>query len=832
MSQKRLILVCNSHIDPVWLWEWPEGLAETLATFRTAARFCEEVEEFVFCHNESVLYEWVENYEPELFRRIQELVKQGRWHIMGGWYLQPDCNLPSGESFVRQALSGKRYFLKKFGVEPHTAVNFDPFGHSRGLVQILKKAGYSSYLFCRPDPASFPLPEDDFVWIGYDGSEILAHRASLHYNSQRGRAARKVKEWLELYPDKPVGMLLWGIGNHGGGPSQEDLQELRQLMQEESDRKIVHGTPEEYFEALPQRENPLPRFDHDLNPWAVGCYTSMARIKNQHRRLENLFFSTEKMLTQTAVLDLFPFPHQELHTALRDLLFSEFHDILPGSAIPEVEANTLQRLAHGHEILERLKIGAFFALLSGQPPAQKGEFPVCVYNPHPFSIRETVLCEFQPPEPNFKTDVFWQPEVQDENGEVLPSQLEKENCNIATDQRKRVAFRAELPAGQMRRFPVFIKEVEPQSSRVKDVRAPLDLRNESVRVVFNPETGWIDLYQVLGKNYLQPGALRLLVIQDYPDPWGMKVNAFRDVLGDFQLLTPEESAEYAGSDQAKLAPVRLIEDGPIRSVVEALFGFNHSFASVHYLLPKDGNELEVRIRVLWNEKDRMLKLSVPTPFVDGKCFGQVAYGVETFDRPAEELVAQKWIALVSADGQQALTLINDRTYGFDVSEGELRPSLLRSAAYAAHPVADDIPILEQDRFIPRMDQGEFVYHFWIQGGPASERLARIDREAAVKNEPPTALCCFPTGQGEKPQPLVLLEDDTISLTAAKMAESGYRIILRLFNPTDDACLARIRLPLIDRTLEIEFGPFEIKTLSVDPNSRDVVEADLLERTLK
>ena len=164
MTERRLYLVCNSHIDPVWLWMWQEGLAETLTTFRRAAHFCEEFEEFMFCHNEALLYQWVELYEPDLFCRIQDLVRQGRWHIMGGWYVQPDCNLPCGESFVRQALVGKRYFLEKFGVEPHTAVNFDSFGHTRGLVEILVKAGYDSYLFCRPDPQDFSLPADSFIW--------------------------------------------------------------------------------------------------------------------------------------------------------------------------------------------------------------------------------------------------------------------------------------------------------------------------------------------------------------------------------------------------------------------------------------------------------------------------------------------------------------------------------------------------------------------------------------------------------------------------------------------------------------------------------------------
>jgi alpha-mannosidase len=151
MSEKTLILICNAHLDPVWLWEWEEGMAEALSTFRTAAKFCREQEGFVFCHNEALLYQYVEEYEPELFEEIRELVAEGSWKIIGGWYLQPDCNMPSGEALIRQIVVGRNYFMDRFGVAPETAVNFDPFGHTRGMVQILKKSGHSYYLFCRPD---------------------------------------------------------------------------------------------------------------------------------------------------------------------------------------------------------------------------------------------------------------------------------------------------------------------------------------------------------------------------------------------------------------------------------------------------------------------------------------------------------------------------------------------------------------------------------------------------------------------------------------------------------------------------------------------------------
>ncbi|MDP8240527.1 MAG: glycoside hydrolase family 38 C-terminal domain-containing protein [Candidatus Hatepunaea meridiana] len=854
MDKKTLFLICNAHLDPVWLWQWEEGVAETLSTFRTAARFCEEFDGFVFCHNEALLYQWVETYEPELFEKIRKLVKegkysnasdyavnrggltagnavlQGKWHIMGGWFLQPDCNMPSGESFVRQILIGKRYFIEKFGVEPTTAVNFDPFGHSRGLVQILKKSGYLSYLFCRPDEKWLHLPDDDFVWVGYDGSEILAHRAPDHYHSEAGKACKRIEKWLDKNSDRETGLLLWGIGNHGGGPSREDLEQIENLKANEKTWIIKHGTPEDYFKWLESKKEALPHFAGDLNPWAVGCYTSMIKVKQKHRLLENRYYSTEKMVTNAALQGLIAYPREELSQSLKDLLFCEFHDILPGSSIPEVESYTLQRLDHGLEIISRLRTKAFFSLLSGHTPALEGEFPIFVYNPHPYDIEETIVCEFQPLEPNFNPDMFLLPDINDCNGNSIPLQLEKESSNILVDQRKRVVFNANLKAASMNRFSCYLKEVEKsteQKVRVKTDR--FRFKSDTCEVVINKETGLMDVYRANGIDYLNTQAFKFLVIKNSPDAWGMKVRSFRDVIGAFTLMTEKEAAEFAGIDRPELKPAHIIEDGPIRTVVEALFKYNHSSLCLRYKIPKRGNEMEIEVRVYWMEKDKMLKLSVPTCFQKGKCRGQVAYGVEEFDRYGEELVAQKWISVVSSDQKKALTVINNGTYGFDFENGELRLSLLRSPAYSGHPAGGDMTIVHQDRFEPRIDQGESSFTFRINAGSADDRLSRIDREALVKNEFPMALCCYPSGTGKEAYQGVTLSDNVVQLTTLKMAEEGDKLIIRLFEPTGKMCKTRVTIPYLDMNFDVVLKGFEIKTLAVDVQSKTFIEVDLLER---
>ncbi|MFB0566062.1 MAG: glycoside hydrolase family 38 C-terminal domain-containing protein [Candidatus Aminicenantaceae bacterium] len=832
MPFKTLFLVCNAHLDPVWLWEWEEGAAEAIYTFRTAVELCEEYREFVFNHNEALLYQWVESYEPELFRKIKQLVRKKKWHIMGGWYLQPDCNMPSGESFVRHILLGKKYFLKKFGIEPKTAVNLDSFGHTRGLVQVLKKSGYTSYLFCRPDIYWLQLPGDDFIWVGYDGSEILAHRARAHYNSQKGQARARVEQWLEENQEKESSILLWGIGNHGGGPSRVDLKQLRKLMAEKDNWQIRHATPEEYFKTLNKKADELPRHSQDLNPWAVGCYTTMALIKQKHRRLENFYFLTEKMATHAALLGLMNYPYRELHEALEDLMFCEFHDILPGSAIPEVEDYSIQKMDHGFEILSRLRAKAFFALVQNQPRAKKGEFPVFVYNPHPYPVKETVVCEFQPYEPNYDRGIIRVPQVVDSRGKVIHSQMEKESSNISLDWRKRVVFKAELKPSQMNRFYCRLGQKKLKSQNIKKPGRFMVFHSEAKELVVNTETGLVESFRVRGFNFLRPRSFQALVIKDYPDPWGMAVRSFRDIKGKFTLMSEDESAQFAGVPSSILKPVRVVEDGPVRTVIEALFKYGNSSLCQKYIFPKRGSEFEVELRVFWNEKDCMLKLSIPTFFKNGTCKGQVAYGVEEFIRTSEELVAQKWIGVVSSDKRHALTVINNGTYGFDFGDGELRISLLRSAAYSADPGGEGDTVVPPDRFEPRIDQGERLFKFWIKAGSAAKRFSRVDREAIAKNEAPIVISCFPSSKGRKSFPALIVSDTVVQAITFKMAEEKRWLIIRLFEPTGRKRKTSITIPFLNLSFDVSLAGFEIKTMAADLATKEVFEVDLMERLLR
>jgi alpha-mannosidase len=490
----------------------------------------------------------------------------------------------------------------------------------------------------------------------------------------------------------------------------------------------------------------------------------------------------------------------------------------------------LRILDHGLENLARVKARAFFALSQGQPPAAQDQIPILVYNPHPFPVRGVVECEFQLPDYN-SADTFTDVTAY-EGGEALPTQVEKEASNLNLDWRKRIAFMAELAPSQMNRFDCQLTRLTRRPPvQLSAETATIQFTTEQLEVAINTQTGLMDAYRNRsGRNapwvdYLDTNAFCPLVLWDNSDPWGMRVRRFREVLGAFHLLSPEAGQRFSGVLNPALASVRVIEDGPVRSVVEAVLGYNDSRLVLRYKLPKQGTEIEVEVRVHWNEKDRLLKLSLPTPDKASIYMGQVAYGSDRLPDNGDESVAQKWVAVISRARDTALTIINDGVYGSDFCYGEARLSLLRSPAYAGHPI-DNRPILPQDRYSPRHDQGERLYHFWINGGPLEARLAAVDREALAHNERPMAVSFFPAGGARRPEAFFTLADEVVQLTALKRAEDSDDLIVRLYNPTGQERTTTASFQTTARRLT--FGPFEIRTFRLHRPQDEWVEVDLVE----
>jgi len=826
MTKNEIYLVCNAHLDPVWLWEWEEGAAEALSTFRSAADLCEEHPAFVFNHNEAVLYRWIEEYEPELFERIRRLVKAGRWRIMGGWYLQPDCNMPSGESFVRQILAGRVYFWENFRTWPTTAMNFDSFGHTRGLVQILARSGYDSYMFCRPDDKWLKLPSENFEWVGFDGSTVRGLRTLTHYVTPLGEAGEHLTDFIEKFGDRDPTLFLWGVGNHGGGPSRKDIADLDQLR-ERSDHRIHHAAPEDYFRALKRKRAKTPRIDTSIRPWAVGCYTSMSRVKRTHRQLENELFKTEKMAVRAWAAGRMNYPQKALAEATRDLLFCEFHDILPGSCVEPSEAAAIRQMQHGLEVLSRIQARSFFALAHGQPRAEPGEIILFACNPHPYPVDAIMECEFNLPDFN-RSGTISIPTLR-LGRRKIPCQVEKELSSLPIDWRKRVVFRARLAPSSMLRLECSVEKVPPGKLKLPVFkRSGHRFRTDDLSVRINGRTGLIDSYQVDGVEHLKAGSLIPEVLEDSIDPWEMSRSRLGKVLGRFRLADRKTAARLAGLEHlGELDPIRIIEDGAVRQVVEAILTFGSSSIIVQYKLPKEGREIEVDYRVFWAEKTRALKIAIKTPDSASQCEGQTAYGREILPANGDEAVAQRWVAVDSQEKGRALTCINDGTYGCDFRNGVLRINLLRSAAYSAHPEPGKKP-LRDDRFAARLDQGEHRFRFWIQGGPRGDRLKKIDREAQIRNEAPVVRSFQPDGLGKPLESGLVVDDPTVVVAAVKRAEKRKAVIIRLFESTGRKRKVRISEAAWGLREKISLNAFEIRTLLWDPKRRKLKETDMME----
>jgi alpha-mannosidase len=834
---RQVHLICNAHLDPVWLWEWEEGAAEALSTFRTAAELCEVNGGFIFCHNEVILYEWIEAYEPALFERIRRLADQGRWHIMGGWFLQPDCNMPSGESFLRQIQIGRRYFGEKFGQRPTTAINFDSFGHTRGLVQIMAQCGFDSYLVCRPQAAYFEgIPCNQFVWRGFEGSEVLVSRAPEFYNSPLGRAREKVENHIARLEGRSaeshhaVGAgtgqegprsarsamhVLWGVGNHGGGPSRKDVADLNELIAAANGR-IRHSTPEAFFAALRESGEELPVADIDINRWAIGCYTSQMRIKQLHRRLENALFSTEK-LAANACLSGFKWPAESFRRAERDLCTAQFHDILPGSSVQPVEEYGIRILMHGLEEVARVRAAARFHLARGLPRARDGEIPIIVANPHPFEVETEVACEFNLPDQNWDESIWTAVEVY-QGRRRLESQTEQELSSLNLDWRKRVVCRARLAPSGLTQLTCRLKPKKTRRDALPDPGSGglIRLGQPGNGATVNIRTGLLEALVSKGKPVLSRRALEPVLMRDSPDPWEVYATSFTRRAGAFKRMTAAQAAEMAGVEETALPPVRMIEHGAVRSVVESMHACQASRLVMHLAAPRDGSHLDLGIRVLWNATDRMLKLRIPWhPSLGApRVLGQTAFGTHQSEADGRECVAQKWIALEFPESNMALTVINDGTYGFHVDRRALYLSLLRSPVYAAHPLPGRVT-LPQDRYLPRCDQGAHLFRFRLQAGPTRERLDKVSREADVFNEAPDTVSFFPSGNRTTIPGGLRVTGNIVQLSAFRKLEAEDACAARLFNPTPRPASCEVILEPLGIRERIRLPGMSFRTYRLD-----------------
>ncbi|WP_287127568.1 glycoside hydrolase family 38 C-terminal domain-containing protein [Candidatus Cyanaurora vandensis] len=616
----RVNLLGHSHIDLAWLWPHAETLDVSERTFQSVLALQEDYPELRFVQSTAYLYEWLETHRPELFAQIQARITSGQWEVVGGMWVEPDLNLPDGESLIRQVVYGKQYF-RKLGVEVEVGWNPDSFGYTAQLPQIYQKSGIRYFLTQKllwNDTTQFP--HQRFWWQGPDGSRVLTYFAP-----PLGEEIPPVKVLTHLKNSgQPELLWLYGVGDHGGGPTKEMMASQQRWRESDFCPTLSHSSSLDFFQGLPTADLPVWTGELYLE-FHRGCYTSHADQKRFNRQAEVLLTNCEKLLFLLA-LQGHECKFEGLERCWKLLLFNQFHDILPGTAIPEVFVQANRDWAELFEQGEKLLTAALAVLIQ---PTDQSWVVVNLLN--------------------------WPRQVLVE----LPC------LGAAEDQTALVAVSVPALGWAVCHSPV-------PSVNASPVSAGFILENDHLRVTLDPHTG--NLTSLWDKDqafeYLT-GPSQWGVYRDqgqYWDAWNIDPH-YRD-----HPLTPPVLME--------ITPV---QTGPLCAHLRVVYQLGQSRITQRITLT--GRLLTFKTEVDWRERQVLLKVSFPLTLQQDRFWCEVPMAVlarpthrQTPTAAAQwEVPALRWVAY-EADGH-GLALLNDSKYGYDCVGSQLSLTLLRAPVW-------------------------------------------------------------------------------------------------------------------------------------------------------
>lgn len=788
---KKLHLICNAHIDPIWQWEWEEGASTALSTFQSAANLLKEYN-YTFNHNEVNLYKYTERFAPHLFQEIQELVKEGKWKIMGGWYLQPDCLMPTGEGLVRQIQEGRLYFEEKFHQMPKTAINFDPFGHSRGLVQILKKCGQENYLFMRPWANQLALEDHRFLWEGYDGSQVKVYRFT-SYGSTLGKVNEKLDYDIDNRKDEEIAASLWGVGNHGGGPSRKDLEIIEEYKKSHPDIEIVHSDPDTFFKDL----HPTYVFKGSLIPCMAGCYTSMVNLKQRYRKLENELLFTEKVCSIASLKGVMKYPDKIFREATEDMLNIQFHDILPGDMVVAGEENGMMFANHGLHLLNQARADALYGMIKGSKIAEEGTYPVFVLNPKTYEVEQYAEVDMSILPTDHYTDVDGKQSylvVYDEEGNEVLSQNIKESSNIAIDWRKHAIFKGKLKPLSVTRFTL---KTEVRDVPTYPVNEDVIIKGKEHSIRINSKTGLIESFVVKGKEYIKGETFIPYLYEDYEDPWGMNYT----YVG--WNPSPFKKQDKPDGPFEKLQSFEVFEDGDIYTACEAFFAHGLTRIRMAYKAYKNEPRIDVDVKVFPNEASKAIKLHIP--YEAKEIIGDQVFGKEPLFLDGRECISHNFLAIKTGEDEY-LEIIKPSHYASSYKDGVLALTLLRTATYCAHPIPGR-KLLRDNIYIDKVDQGQRDFYFSIQVSSEKE----LERRADLFVEKPYALNIFPSVDTKDDNGFIIkTTNPNINMVTVKKGAQIDGYLLRMQNNSEEE--ADDELLVGSSTIKLHFHKYEVKTI--------------------
>lgn len=795
----QMLMVGQSHIDLAWLWPVKEAIRKCSRTFSTMSTLLDENPSFTYAQSQPQAYAFVKEHYPEIYERVKKQIADGRWEVVGGMWVEPDLNMPSGESLVRQLLYGMKFYKEEFSKQPRIEWLPDTFGYCASLPQLLKSAGIDYFMTSKMNwNDTNPFPFDLFYWEGIDGTRILSF---LNHGLNEYTHPEEIKTHWDSYKQKNLHskqMLLYGHGDGGGGVTQEMIDYIDRSSSLPGLPAVVNSTAHEFFDEITKSNPSLPTWVGDMYlELHRGTYTTHARNKKWNRKAEVLYRDAE--IWGSAAIN---FAGVKLASSLeqgwKQLLFNQFHDIIPGSSIPEVyvdsEADYKEIFACGEKVQQEA-----IHVLEQQIDTEGDGIPVILFNSLSWKRSETVKI-------SGGLELAGKGAVT-RDGEELPTDI-----ILLEDGRIELSvYVPEIP--EMGYQVIWLKDLEKQGSKVEEANVR-QWETEYYHIEWNEQGEISRLYDKKVKREILPNGAFANQLQLFHD---------RPMLWDAWDIDPEFANQPA---ETVTLLEQSIRKGATKDIIHFKWQLSQSTIEQELILYHHNQRIDFQTRVDWQEQHKLLKVAFPVDVMSNKAtfeipFGSVERATHTntsWEKAQFEVCGHRFADL--SESGYGVSLLNDCKYGYDVKQNVLRLSLLRAPKW---------PDKGAD-----IGYHEFTYSFlphkgdWREGDVVKEGYelnhpAVIYRASAHPGTLPSCSSFIKTESSHVILDTVKQSEDGKSLTLRMYESSGGRgeihvsFARNILSAYETNLLEEKQTEIFvqENRLSLNLKPFEVKTIVVN-----------------
>ena len=702
-------VVGYAHMDMAWLWRWEESIHDVMYnTFTNQLRLMDKYPDYTYLQDQAVVFSMMEKYYPDVFKGMVEKAKTGNFIPASSTWAQNDENVLDGESLVRQFLYGQKYSKEKFGHYIRIAWQPDVFGHPISMPQIASKAGIEFYLFNRPHDTTRP---PIIWWQGLDGTRVIGYSSPGEYAQPMDHDHTTVlgMRSAQIAGVKNI-MVLYGMGDHGGGPNPDDVEGIAKLNASPDDVKVRTTNVANYIDLLLTEKKDFPVYTKELNPVLSGCYTTQVEMKRHNRMTEQLLLNAEKLSELSVFFDYRDYyPNRDLTEAWKIALLDQAHDLAAGSGIGPIYADAVHQY---EEIFERGNRALKFSLenLGLQVNTQGEGVPLVVYNPQSWDRTDLVTAQ---------VSAFSLPArmVAVNGSETIPVQILKAPEKDGARETATVAFVAQhVPQMGLKLYRIVPEgashKAAPVALQVGSKPRPY-LENDLLRVEINPETGNISkLFDKTNKREAFHGE-------------GNSLTAWEDTAEQAKAIA-KVPMDYGGPawdigltgkkwELEKPAQIEITEQGPVRATIRVVRRFRDSQFTQDISLLAGSPRVDVNMTVDWYERATFLKANFPVDAASSKVSAEIPYGVIERDQTGIEASMGKWVDISNAD--YGVAIINNGRNGYDSKDNAIHLSVIRG------PWDPD----------PRADEGEHNFSYSIYPHKGGWREGKVQFQAMAFN---------------------------------------------------------------------------------------------------